>query len=104
MSGRPTGEVRVALRQAAQAMVSERAQLGLQPVAVTYRDLAQRAQVGFGAAKETVRNMARAGELVAAGTVPTKHARRPLQAYVPRQQGDTWNAVTALDGVMRAWR
>lgn len=102
--GRPVGEIRAALREAAQAIAMERAQLGVQPVGATYRELAQRAQVGFGAARATVRNMAHAGELQPAGTVPAQHSRRPLVAYVPRQGGERWSAGAALDCVMRAWQ
>lgn len=67
---RPRGEVRLALAGAAMEFAS------IGRPAVTFRDLAERAQVGYDAARVTVRNMARAGELVA-----VECAAGPLRAY-----------------------
>lgn len=72
---RPAGEIRQALRSAAQTLaVPERN-------GATWRDLAAHAQVGFDAAKQTVRDMAAAGELVPIGTVRADHASRPMVRY-----------------------
>lgn len=100
---RPVGEIRAALREAAHAIASERLQMGLQPAGATWRELAQRAHVGYSAARDTVKNMVRVGELQPAGTVSAAHARRPLVAYAPRQPGERWSAGAALDCVMRTW-
>ena len=61
---RPAGEIRLALRNAA-------CRLYPQQGACTYEDLAVAAQVGFDVAHVTVRNMARAGDLLRVG-----HAKR----------------------------
>lgn len=68
----------MALAGAAERCVGE----GL--AAFTYRDLAERAQVGYGAAQHTVSNMARAGELADAGLVREPGICRPLRAYTLR--------------------
>ena len=103
--GRPVGEIRAAMRQAAQAIVAERAALGLAgPVGATFLEIAQRAQVGRRAAQATVKNMARDGELQPVGTVKAQHARRPLVAWAPRAPGERWSAGLALDCAMRTWR
>jgi len=70
---RPRGEIRSALAGAAMEFAS------LGRPAVTFRDLAERAQVGYEAARMTVRNMARAGELV-----PVEQSEGPLRAYALR--------------------
>ena len=51
---RPRGEIRAALSEASQRM----------PTPFTWRDLAIKACVGFDAARQSVRDMQRAGELV----------------------------------------
>lgn len=93
---RPRGEIRQVLGEAAQALAEERG-------GATWRELAQRACVGYQAARRTVQNMARAGELEACGTERVAHARRPMVRYAPRTNFAT--ATTgSLDIVMRSWR
>lgn len=65
---RPRGEIRAALGDAATQFVAEgRSRFN-------FRDLAERSQVGYEAARVTTRNMERAGELVVLEC-------RPLKAY-----------------------
>lgn len=73
---RPRGEVRAALSEAAQAL---RAECG----AASWRDMAERAGVGYQAARQTVENMARAGELVPVGFEKRAHSRRWVALYEP---------------------
>ena len=80
---RPRGEIRQALADAAAAIAAERIQRGDAVVGATWRDMAVRACVGFDAAHDTVKNMARGGELVRTGSVKVQGARRPLAAYAP---------------------
>ncbi len=53
---RPRGEIRLALAEAVQRLVEPGG-------GANYRAIAEAAQVGYDAAQETLRNMARAGEL-----------------------------------------
>jgi hypothetical protein len=96
---RPAGEVRLALRDAAQALRAEAR-------VATWRDLALRAQVGFAVAQVTVENMARAGELQRVGAVRVAHSRRPMVGYV-LSGGDGGCAVaqgpTPIEMVMHHW-
>ena len=93
---RPRGEIRQALGAAAQA-------LALESGPATWRDIATKAQVGFDKARECVRNMERAGELVQAGVTKRAHSRRWMRLYEPGQNWST-AATGSLDSVMRNWR
>lgn len=73
---RPRGEIRMALAEAAELLARE---VG----AATWRDMAQRAQVGYRAAERTVGNMARAGELQRVGRAEVPHSRKPMVLYAP---------------------
>ena len=96
--GRPRGEVRQVLAQAAQALHAERG-------GATWRDLAQHACVGFAKARETVQDMRRAGELQAVDTVRVGHASRPMVRYAPAASWVTnWGSPATLDVVLRTWR
>jgi hypothetical protein len=97
---RPAGEIRRALRDAAWSLAVERASTPL--AGGHWRELAQRSCVGFGAARETVKNMARAGELQAVGAVRVPGARRPMTVYAPQAERSA-PAPQALDSLMRAW-
>lgn len=78
---RPACEIREALRGAAERLVQ---QCGTQAhTGLTYLDLAPAAGVGFEAARRTVWNMARAGELMPVGTKAVPGIKRPLTAFVP---------------------
>ena len=95
--GRPRGEVRQALGNAAR----ELATLG---GGAHWRDIAAHAQVGFKLAKTTVRDMARAGELAPVGQVRTPHARRPMVLFAPGTRAvDAASAPQRLADVMRGW-
>lgn len=74
---RPIGEIRLALLDAARALWAERGQ------GVTWRELALRARVGYAAAKQAVKDMARAGDLVRVGSVNVTGSRRPMTVYKP---------------------
>ncbi len=73
---RPAGEVRVALMDAAIALA--RPNKG-----ATMRELAQVACVGVDAARRTVENMARAGQLRRLQNRRVAYRNRPVAEYVP---------------------
>ena len=99
---RPQGQVRAALLLAAQQLLAERD-------GATWRDLADRAQVGYQAARSTADNMARAGDLQAVGFEKRAHSVRWMTLYAPRQAtqpGGSWATQTtggALADVMHGW-
>jgi len=68
----------------------------------TFRELAQRACVGFKAAREAVNNMYSSGELIPVGAVKVPTSKRPLVRYVPAQQA-AWDACTNLGQVLSTW-
>lgn len=72
---RPRGEIRQALAGAVRDLVS-----GGRP-SVCFRDAAAVAQVGYDAARSTMREMARAGELTVLGTTRVEGVSRPVLAY-----------------------
>lgn len=90
---RPPGTLRQALRHAVQALACERG-------GATCRDLAQRAQVPTQAARITLGNMARAGEVEPRGVERVEGSRRPLQRYVPVGHEPPGQALSA---VVRCW-
>jgi hypothetical protein len=95
---RPRGDIRQALSRAAWSLATER------PQGSTWRDLASKAQVGFAAARRTVCNMQRDGELQVVDTLRVPGAARPMNLYAPAQEtraaGD---GTPALAGVLQAW-
>lgn len=95
---RPRGEIRLALGEAAWQVARERADGG------TFRELAQRACVGFSSARKTLENMASAGELLVTGKARVPGAARPANRYAPAEalaQHRTTRAELAT--VMRSW-
>lgn len=93
---RPAGEIRRALREAAKALLAE------STPGVTWRDLAVHACIGHQAARRTVGNMARAGELRPSGATRVPGVRRPMTTYtLPTPAPST--APPALDALMRTW-
>lgn len=95
---RPRGEIRLALGDAAWQVARERAEGG------TWRELAQRACVGFDAAKQTVKDMARAGELVITGTARVPGVARLVNRYAPAEAlAQQRTAPAELATVMRSW-
>ena len=92
---RPRGQIRQALQQAAHELAHEHG-------GATWRRLAERACVGYAAAKTTVRDMARAGELAPAGEERTPHARRPMVLWAPASSRHG-TSPAALATVMQTW-
>lgn len=95
---RPRGEVREALAAAITRLHAEQG-------AVTCRTLAQAANVGLDKARETIRAMAAAGEVVQVGV-----ARTPGQPWcalyepaAPAEGAGTLQALEALAGVVQGW-
>lgn len=94
---RPRGEVRLAIAHAGLALFVERG-------GFTWKEAAERAQVGYSVAKQTVRNMCGAGELVKVDAVPVSGSRRPMVRYVPGSGGWVMSAVAGdMQSVMRNW-
>ena len=93
---RPRGDVRAAMMGAARSLAGE----GV--AGMTYRDLAARGCVGFDAASVTIKNMAKAGELVGVGTRQVPGIRRPLRTY---RLGDGQRVQSGhhLAEAMRGW-
>lgn len=88
---RPRGEIRQALSDVAHEVGRG-----------TWRTYAARACVGFSAAKQTVRDMARAGELEVVGTQAVPGVCRPMLVYAPatkqmQAEGDP------LAQIVRCW-
>lgn len=95
---RPRSEMRQALAAAAE-------HLCLQQGHATRHAMAAAAGVMVDRARQTVRDMARAGELVPCGTQSLPHARRPAVCYVPRHlqhQGALGLAEVTHSWVVRA--
>lgn len=96
---RPRGEIRAALSRAAVTLANE------VDAGFTYLDLAIRGQVGFDAARQTTKDMVKAGELSPVGTRHVSGRKRPLRTYVPapspaRRHPDPSHL---LAGAMRNW-
>ena len=98
---RPRGEVRQVLGEALAQLVAERG-------AVTCRQLAEHTQVGYQAARETLNNMVRSGEVVTvgkardgeAGEVHWQNLYEP--AVVDPDPPQPWGGIEALASAMRA--
>lgn len=73
---RPAGEVRVALFRAC-------SQLATPDRSPTLREMAMRACVGFDAARSTVRDMARAGQIRQVRERRVDYRNRPVAEYAP---------------------
>lgn len=92
---RPRGEIREALVKAAHDLHQERG-------AVTHRDLAERAQVGYEVARRTVDNMAEpGGDLVRTGRV-LNDGRHWMTLFAPADSG-AFSAAVDLERAMRSW-
>ncbi len=76
---RPAGDVRAALLTACM-------ELSTSGQGATLRELAQRACVGLESARQTVNNMARAGQLCIAGERRVAYRNRPVAEYRPATQ------------------
>ncbi len=93
---RPRGEVRLALKLAAAEEPG------------TARDLAARAQVGFAAARFTIRNMVASGELAPVRRLEVPWRCAPIRVYAvaqPRTEAPPADCGEALQRVISAaWR
>jgi hypothetical protein len=92
---RPLGEVRHSIGVALRDLEARQG-------SASWIELAHYAQVGRAAAKTTVQNMIRAGEIEVCGLRRYAHARRPmvLVRYVDKSAGDP---VAALGAALQAW-
>lgn len=98
---RPQGEVRQAIGKAARELAAERAvNPGFVAAGGTWRELGARACVGYQVAKQTVKNMAQAGELQRLAAVRVEGSRRPMTLFGPGSSGSPGQS---LDAVMRGW-
>jgi hypothetical protein len=71
---------------------------------LTWRDLAEHTQVGFDVARQTVRNMERAGELCVVGQRPVDGAMRPMNLYAPAEPAPMKTETTAaLSDLLQIW-
>jgi hypothetical protein len=113
---RPRGEIREALAGAFRDLGLTADGSGLQGAlahqdvvaglcgGATWREVAAKAQVGFDAARQTVRDMHRAGELVSVGTVRVPHARRPMVLYAPSKGAASFTeASVELSNAINSW-
>lgn len=103
---RPIGETRLAVVQAATALIEERRALGAGcggPHGVTAHLVAPRAQVQFDVARYSLRRAADAGELVVLRTERVSGVCRPVVVYgLPRGVAEAraaLDAAAAADGV-----
>ena len=94
---RPRGEERQALAKAAADALAAGCK------GATWRDLAERARVGYQAARRAAENMRRAGDLEAVGTVTCAHSRRPMMLLAPRSAPPEPAALQCLADAMRGW-
>lgn len=113
---RPRGEIREALASAFHELsptpdvcafrgaVAHQGVLDDVCAGVTWRDAAVHAQVGFDAARQTVRDMHRAGELVTVGTARRAHANRPMVLYAPAPGASEHAAASVeLSNAINGW-
>ena len=95
---RPRGEIRQVLSDALAQLVVERG-------AVTCRQLAEHTQVGYLAARETMFNMRRAGEVAIVGKARDAGEVHWQSLYEPAMADDTpqpWGGIEALASAMHA--
>ena len=78
---------------------------GEKPVGASFRALAAHSKVGIGKAQGTLRDMARAGELVRVGTGSVPGASRPVVLYAARPPASEAPAPAPADlvGLLRNW-
>lgn len=96
---RPAGEIRRALRAAANALRAVAMDTG----GITYRDLAVASQVGFDEARVATKNMVKEGELMPCGTRQVPGSRRPLTTYMPASNDGAAHAGADLAQVLGGW-
>lgn len=98
-SGRPAGEVRRALYNAAAELVTA-------DKAPTMRELANKACVGVNTARRTVSNMVRAGQLQQVGERTVSHCSKQVAEYAPMgrpEHGVYAAGCVDFSGLTAAW-
>lgn len=96
---RPRGEIREALSAAARDLAGRHGP-------VHWRAIAAHAKVGWDAARSTIKDMVRAGELDRAGTARAEWSRRPVTLYLPatpHQARLPFHNEHPLTAAMAAW-
>ena len=95
---RPRGEIRQALFTAAKSLHEECG-------AFSWIQLAERSQVGYSVARETVKNMATAGELVRVGSDKPAGSRVWVTLFEPASEIETESSPAAddLSQAIRSW-
>lgn len=88
---RPRGEIRSVLAGALAELPAD---------GFTWRHAAVHTGVGFAAARVTLENMARAGEVARAGTMPAPGVGRPMVRYRPLQPE---GGRARLEQALRSW-
>lgn len=112
--GRPPGEIRLALMQAARELYQMRLQTplvaedGTLLIGAMADELAQRALVGRKAARVTLKNLVRApAELRVVGRYRPEWSARSFAVYQPVERQRSWAsappAVQALSSALQAW-
>lgn len=91
---RPAGELREAVKKAAEELAAEKG-------AATWRELAEHARAGYMATRRTVDNMLRSGELERVGTAAT--GRRPAVTVAPAKAAATKEHAGDLQVAMSGW-
>jgi len=100
---RPRGEIREAIAQAIEQLIVERGFVvdGVAVDGVTWRDAAERAQVGFDMAQRTVENMVRAEQLVRISSTKRAGSQHWEGLYAPATlRKPEYLDVTSLHDVM----
>lgn len=94
---RPRGEIRQALCGAARSLHEERGSF-------SWVELAEKAQVGYAAARRSVDNMARAGDLVRVGYDKPAGSRVWVTLFEPAPEAPSASDAEAdLSAVVRCW-
>lgn len=93
---RPAGEVR-------QALLNACTQLATPDRGPTLREMAAVACVGLQAARRTVENMSRAGQLHRVRDRKVEYRNRPVAEYVPADMAQEGAGYVDLAQVLRVW-
>lgn len=98
---RPAGEIRKALLDACTDLAGDVQDPEHGP---SLREIAHRACVGLDAARDTMKNMARAGVVHRVNSRRVAYRNRPVAEYRPGAMATAANdAFAALSGAVRAW-
>ncbi len=95
---RPPGEIRAALTLAAAQLNAENGASG-----ASWREMAERANVGYLAARRTAENMERAGVLAVVAHDKRAHSRKWVKLYAPGSRWATEATSQDLHAVMARW-